>query len=103
MAAPGCRNYPLGSGQLRFCVDEVGSSNVDVRLSTQVSGTHNWTMHLQRQVNGVWGTIGTQRTGFVSPTSASHRQFTNVGKQNANMRVLLVINGTTYNSPTWRR
>ncbi|MEK4565202.1 hypothetical protein MKX54_11060 [Alkalihalobacillus sp. FSL R5-0424] len=102
MAAPGCRDHRVNGHSLKFCVDETGSTNVDVRLSTSSTSNLNWSMHLERFVNGKRTVIGT-RDGFVRNNSASHRQFTGVGRQNASMRVTLLIAGQTLRSPTWTR
>lgn len=102
MAAPGCSTHSVNARSLRFCVNDVGSSNIDVRLSTTSATNQVWTMHLERLVNGSWTVIGT-RDGFVRNNSASHRQFTNVGRPGAQMRVTLFIAGQTVRSPQWRR
>lgn len=102
MAAPGCSNRTANGNSLRFCVDEVGSSDVDVRLSTGSTSNLNWNMHLERFTNGKWTVIGS-RDGFVRNNSASHRKFSAVGRQNASMRVTLFIAGQTIRSATWTR
>ncbi|WP_066190339.1 hypothetical protein [Gracilibacillus timonensis] len=84
--------------------------NVDVSLTSlcqhQICYTDwtygEWTMYLQRSVDGgtsapAYQTIGT-RTGYVSQDSPSNRTFTNVRNQGI-MRVVVQIAGSAYHGP----
>ena len=54
--------------------------------STATIDIRYWTMSLQRKVNAVWRTVDS-RTGYVTPTSPSHRTFTNIGQPGSKMRI----------------
>lgn len=61
----------------------------------------DWTMKLQRYVDGAWKTIGT-REGYVVYGSDSHRTFTNIAKTGKKLRVRLTVTGEgSFNSDTW--
>ncbi|MBP1969885.1 hypothetical protein J2Z83_001993 [Virgibacillus natechei] len=90
----------------RLCVTPVGSTvSVDLTTSTNISNSGGvtsepdfeilWEMHLQRNINGSWGTFA-NRSGYVSQNSPSNRYFSGIAQRNKDLRVVVYFYWGTY-------
>ncbi|AYP68777.1 hypothetical protein BpsM61_00003 [Bacillus phage vB_BpsM-61] len=62
---------------VEVCLTSNGGSTINATIQKgagDLTSRIDWTMHLLQENNGVWSSIAV-RTGYVSPTSPSHRSF----------------------------